>query len=588
MLICKVALYFIKCVKYLSIPFPRFSSSGSLVSCSTKCLKENPSIFQTHPSLFCFIIRASIEKGSPQKALLDYKTILLSGLIQPDRRMLAYVLEACRISSNLEIVIGIHGRIIKSGHELHPSLTSTLISIYLAYDCFMEAHQLFDEIPSWNFDLVSANLLISGYLKIGDCENSNRVFVKMPKRDVISWNSMIGGLVKNTRPKEAITFFLRMLNSGFEPNCFTFASVLSACARVGALNRGEWVHGLMVEKGIELNFILSSALIDMYSKCGRIKTALEIFNAVRRDDVSIWNSMITGLAIHGLSSDAIVVFSRMIDENLEPDSITFVGILTACSHCGLVEDGRRFFDVMRKDYMIEPRLEHYGAMVDLLARAGFLEESYEMIREMPIKPDVLIWRALLSACRTYGKPDLAEAVIEQMERCNSGDYVLLSNIYSSAKRWNCAERVRELMRRKGIRKDRGLSWVEIGANVNEFKAGDRSHPDSDAIYRMLDALIMRVKAEGFEPVIELVLMDVSEEEKEGNLKSHSEKLALAFGILKTSPGSEIRLSKNLRTCQDCHNLMKMVSRAFRRVIIMRDRVRFHRFEGGFCSCRDYW
>ncbi|XP_058102889.1 pentatricopeptide repeat-containing protein At5g50990 [Magnolia sinica] len=565
-----------------------YQTTTKPLNCSTKCLREISSLSQTQPFLFSSIIRASTEKGSPQKALLDYKTILLSGLLQPNLRTLASVLESCKISLNLEMAIETHARIIKSGYELHPSLSSPLIAVYLAYDRLMDAHRMFDEMPEWGFDVISANLLIAGYLKIGDFENANRVFNKMPNRDVVSWNSIIGGCVRNARPKEAISLFRRMLNLGFEPDGFTFSSVFSACARVGALNHGEWAHGLMIEKEIELNFILSSALIDMYSKCGRIKTAMEVFDVARRDDVSIWNSMITGLAIHGLGSDVIAIFSRMNGENITPDSVTFVGVLTACSHCGLVEMGRHYFNLMKSDYSIEPQLEHYGAMVDLLGRSGLLEEAHRMIRAMPIEPDIVIWRSLLSACRTYGRPDLGEVVIERMTQCGSGDYVLLSNIYSSANRWDCAERVRELMKRRGVQKNRGLSWVETGGAIHEFKAGDRSHMESDAIYRVLDGLMVRIKAEGFVPLTGLVLMDVSEEEKEGNLNSHSEKLALAFAVLRTGPRSEIRVSKNLRTCCDCHCWMKMVSRMLCRVIIVRDRIRFHRFENGLCSCTDYW
>ncbi|OVA09686.1 Pentatricopeptide repeat [Macleaya cordata] len=565
-----------------------------ILSYSTKCLKQQqqPHSSSTSPSSYLCnsIIRASLEKGSPHNALHHYQTLLRSNSIQLDHQTLSYVLEACKLSSDYKTVIQLHTTILKSGFDSYPSLLTSLISIYVSHDHLLDhALHVFDEIPKSGFNVVSANLIIAGYLRIRKFDNANRLFRKLPHRDVVSWNSMITGCVRNTRLKEALSLFRRMLRSGFDPDRFTFASILTACGRIGALSNGEWVHNLMIEKQIELNFILSSALIDMYSRCGRIETAKKVFESVTRDHISIWNSMITGLAINGLALEVIEIFSRLERETVEPDSITFIGILTACSHCGLVEEGRRFFDLMRTNYSIEPQIEHYGAVVDLLSRAGLLEEAHEMIRTMPMKPDVVIWRALLSACRIHGKPEFGEFAIEKMSsNIESGDYVLLSNIYSTAMRWGNAEKVRELMKKKGVRKNQGLSWIEMKGVIHQFKAGDRSNPESEMVYKVLEGLNRRIKLDGFVPATELVLMDVSEEEKEGNLNCHSEKLATAYGILKTSPGTEILVSKNLRTCYDCHCWMKMVSRVLNRVIIMRDRVRFHRFESGSCSCRDYW
>lgn len=425
-------------------------------------------------------------------------------------------------------------------------------------------------------------------MKVGELDFAKRVFRKMPSRDVVTWNSMIGGCVRNERFEEALTLFQEMLNSNIEPDGFTFASVIAGCARLGSSYHAKMVHGLMIEKKIQRNFILSSALIDMYSKCGSIKAAKEVFNSVHHDDICVWNSMINGLAIHGLALDAMGVFSQMEMESVSPDSITFIGLLTACSHCGLVEQGRWYFDLMRRHYSIEPQLEHYGTMVDLLGRAGLVEEAYAVIKAMPREPDIVIWRALLSACRNFKNLELGEVAVAKLSHLNSGDYILLSNMYCSLKKWDSSERVREMMKRDGVRKSRGKSWIELGGIIHQFQAGDRSHPETEAIYKVLERLIRRTKLEGFMPTTDLVMMDVSDEEKEDNLNSHSEKLALAYVILKTSPGTEIRITKNLRTCHDCHCWMKMLSRMLSRVIMVRDRIRFHRFEGGLCSCRDYW
>ncbi|TYH97131.1 hypothetical protein ES332_A12G223000v1 [Gossypium tomentosum] len=498
------------------------------------------------------------------------------------------VLEACRLSSDYKAASAIHTRIFKLGYGTYPSLVASLVLTYLQCDRLLLARKLLDQVFRLDFNVLIVNLVIEHLMGLGEYGFAKKCFHKTPVRDVITWNLMIGGYVRNSRFEEALSFFREMLDSNVEPDKFTFASVMTGCARLGAINHALWVHRLMTEKEIELNPILSSALIDMYSKCGRIQTAKEVFNGADHSDVSVWNAMINGIAAHGLPFDAIAVFSKMEVENIFPDSITFIGILTACSHSGLVDVGRKYFNLMSSHYSIEPQMEHYEVMVDLFGRAGLLEEAYAVIEAMPVEPDVVIWRALLSACRIYQKPKLGEVAIANMSRLKSGDYVLLSNMYCSMKRWESAEGVRELMKKKGIRKIRGRSWIELGGVIHRFKAGDRSHPETEGLYKVLDGLIQQTKLEGFLPQTDLVLMDISEEEKEGNLNHHSEKLALAYGILKTSPGREIMISKNLRICHDCHNWIKLVSKLLIRVIIVRDRIRFHRFEGGSCSCEDYW
>jgi pentatricopeptide repeat protein len=278
----------------------------------------------------------------------------------------------------------------------------------------------------------------------------------------------------------------------------------------------------------------------------------------------------------------------MEQEGVVPDGVTFVALLTACSQCGMVEEARQYFEAMTMKYDITPKVEHYGAMVDTLSRAGLLDEAYNLVRSMSVKPDAVIWRALLSACRRYRQTKLGDVTIEQIACQGSGDYTLLSNIYSSINRWDDSEEVWKERKKMKVRKIKGLSWVELGRSTHEFKAGDQYHPDSDDIYRVLHGLLKKAKGEGYTPSIELVTKDVSQEEREENLSFHSEKLAVAYSVLKTGPGTEILVSKNLQTCGDCHEWMKIISKVLCRVIIMRDRVRFHRFESGCCSCKDYW
>lgn len=498
------------------------------------------------------------------------------------------ILEACKVSLDINVATAVHCTIFKQGYGFCPSLLSLLMSVYVSCECHSFAHKLHKEVPYPHVDVVSANSIISSFMKIGEIDIAKKIFYNMPVRDVVTWNLLIGGYVKNAFSREALNTFREMLSLNIEPDGFTFASTIAACSRLGALGHAKWVHLVMIEKKIELNYILSAALIDMYAKCGKVDIAKEIFTVVSRTDVSIWNAMINGLAIHGLASDAIAIFSRMEVEKISPDSVTFIGILTACSHCGLVEQGHKYFDLMKTCYLIQPELEHYGVMVDLLGRAGQLEEAFALIKEMNMEPDIVIWRTLLSACRTHRNSELGEVAIGKMSHLGSEEYILLSNIYCSKRKWASAEKVRCIMRNKGLRKSSGKSWVEMNGAIHQFTSGDKSHPDSKLIYRLLEGLIQGSRVEGYISETELVMMDVSEEEKEQNLSYHSEKLGLAYGILRSSPGTEIVITKNLRTCLDCHLWIKIVSKLLNRVITVRDRIRFHRFEGGVCTCRDYW
>lgn len=505
-----------------------------------------------------------------------------------DPQMLKCVLDDCKTSSDLKLVFKTQAKIVKLGFGMDSSLVSRLLQTLINCGNLDLTHCLLEEPSCWNIDLITGNIMISMFMKNGDVDGAKRVFLNMPIRDVVSWNSLIGGFVKNSRFVDALGLFKDMCLVDIEPDVFTFSSVIAGCARLGVFDHALWIYDLLIRKKIALNDILLSAIIDMFAKCGKIEIAKEIFDGCRSSRVCVWNAMITGLASHGLAVDAISVFYKMEENHIFPDSITFLGILTACSHCGLVNVGQKYFEVMKRQYSIEPELEHYGAMVDLLGRAGHLDEAYATIKAMPMQPDVVIWKTLLSACRTYRNAALGEVVITNISSLDGGDCVLLSNTYCSLNRWTSSANMRESMKRKGIRKDHGKSWIELAGIIHQFKAGSQAHPETEAIEKILNRLSKRAKLEGFVPVTELVLMDVLEEEKEESLKFHSEKLALAFGLLKTSPRTEIRISKNLRTCFDCHSFFKIVSRVLTRVIIVRDRVRFHKFDAGSCSCGDYW
>ncbi|KAF8023438.1 hypothetical protein BT93_F0825 [Corymbia citriodora subsp. variegata] len=529
----------------------------------------------------------SIRGGNARRLIASQLPFRFSKLQDPEL-LIRHVLESSKRAGDFKTATKAHARIIACGYWTNPPLLASLVSAYVRCHRLDLAERVVHHVTSRCRDLLTLNIFLRDLLGAGQCGVARKLFDKMPERDVVTWNSMIGGLTRNGRFHDALASFRDMLGSDVEPDGFTFASVFTSCARVGFISHASWAHGLMIEKKIEPHFILNAALIDMYARCGKIQTAREIFNSVHRDDVSVWNSMINGLAIHGHARDALTVFSELEQEKVTPDSITFVGLLTACSRCGLVEEGRKYFDSMRSRYSIQPEIQHYGAMVDLLARAGSVDEAYAMIKEMPMKPDAAIWRTLLSSCRVFKRSRLGEVAIAHIPCRKSGDYVLLSNTYCSLTRWDSAAKMRNLMKRKGVGKNCGKSWVEFAGEIHQFRSGDRSHRETDALYEVLDELIKRTKMAGFVPSMELVLMDVADEEKEENLNFHSEKLAVAYGVLKSSPGSEIVVLKNLRICYDCHCWIKLVSRILSRTIVVRDRLRFHQFEGGLCSCNDYW
>ncbi|KAF5188588.1 Pentatricopeptide repeat [Thalictrum thalictroides] len=381
-----------------------------------------------------------------------------------------------------------------------------------------------------------------------------------------------------------------MQKEGIKPDEVTMVSVISACSISGALDMGRWVHTFIDKHIIKVDLELTTALINMYARCGCIEKSRELFDAMPEKDTKAWSSMIVGLAIHGLAEDALDVFSKMQETNVKPNQVTFVGVLSACAHRGLVTQGRIYWSNMI-GYGIEPLLEHYGCMVDILCRAGRIEEAYRFVETMPMAPNAIIWRTLLMGCKKKGMLEKGEIVAErlfELEPVNAENYVLLSNMYAANSMWEEVSWVRKKMKDIGIKALPGCSLVEIDGFVHEFVVSDRSHPEAKEIREVLQDIAERVRQTGHDPWTSVVLHDVGDEEKEGALCEHSERLAIAYGLLKTKSPVVIRVAKNLRVCPDCHEVTKIISKIYEREIIVRDRVRFHRFVDGACSCKDYW
>ncbi|XP_049408091.1 putative pentatricopeptide repeat-containing protein At3g23330 isoform X1 [Solanum stenotomum] len=408
--------------------------------------------------------------------------------------------------------------------------------------------------------------LIDMYATCTRVEDSYRVFNLLSEKDDVSWNSIIAGCVQNGTFDEGLGLFRQMLAANVKPVEVSFSAILPACAHLTTLHLGKQLHAYIMRVGFDQNMYIASSLVDMYAKCGKIMTARWIFDRMENHDSVSWTAIIMGYALNGHAREATILFENMQHDKIKPNAVAYLAILTACSHAGLVDE-------------------------DLLGRAGRLMEAYKFINDMPIKPTGSIWATLLSACRVHKNVELAEKVAKEMTTAdpgNMGPYLLLSNMYSAAGRWKDASKLRTNMKKKGMRKPPACSWIEVGNQVHAFVSGDTSHPYYDQIHVALRDLYERLKQEGYVPQISEALHDVDEEQKSDLLYTHSERLAIAFGIISTPAGTTIRIIKNLRVCVDCHTAIKFISKIMGRDIIVRDNSRFHLFKDGNCSCGDYW
>lgn len=440
-------------------------------------------------------------------------------------------------------------------------------------------------------DINVGNSLLSMYSKGGITEDAIRLFDEMKSKDVVSYSAIISGFVQNGNAEEALFIFRKMQQSRIVPDIATLLGVLPACAHLCALQHGRCNHGYVTVHGFASDISICNALIDMYSKCGRIGIAKQIFDRMPKRDIISWNAIIAGYGIHGLGTEALSLFYDMLSTDLKPDDISFISLLSACSHSGLTSEGKHWFYKMSQHFKIVPRMEHYICMVDLLGRGGLLDEAHDFIRRMPLEPDVRVWGALLGACRIHENIELGEDVSNTIQKLGpegTGNFVLLSNMYSAAGRWDDAANVRIIQRDQGFKKSPGCSWIEVGGTLHAFIGGDQSHPQSVLIYDKLKELLVEMKKLGYQADTSFVLQDVEEEEKERILLYHSEKLAVAFGILNLRSDEPIFVTKNLRICGDCHIAIKFITAITKRAITVRDVNRFHHFKDGTCNCTDFW
>lgn len=534
------------------------------------------------------MIRGYSNSNEPEAALLLYHQMLCHS-VPHNTYTFPFLLKACSSLSALEETQQIHARIMKTGFGFNVYAINSLLHVYAISGSVKSAHLLFDRLPQR--DIVSWNSMIHGYAKCGKIETAYEFFKDMPVKNVISWTAMISGFVGAGLNKEALNLFQQMQNAGTEPDNVALVSSLSACAHLGAADQGRWIHAYIEQNGIEIDPILGCALIDMYVKCGDMEEAQEVFTKLEKKGTFAWTAMINGFAIHGQGQEALDWFVQMQKAGIKPNLITFTAILTACSHAGLVDDGRSMFKRMTTVYNLNPTIEHYGCLVDLLGRAGLLMEAEELIEKMPLESNAAIWGSLLNACWIHRHLELGKRIgkfLIEIDPACGGRYIHLARIHAAAGEWNQAVEVRSRMKHRGVSKLPGCSAISLNGIVHEFLAGDGSHPQMEEIYLTWNGIAEKLREEGYKPATGDLLLDLEDEEKERAIQYHSEKLAITFGLVRTKPDTTIKIFKNLRVCQDCHTVTKLISKIYARDIVVRDRTRFHHFKEGRCSCGDYW
>lgn len=607
------------------------------------------------PNVFVWntVFRMFVQNNEPGNAIGYFKQ-MIGGYERPDHFTLPCVIKACGELMEPGTGMCAHGQGVKLGLDTDVFVGTSLMKFYgvlgddkIVRKVFDEFHvkdeilwsvmiselgkriddmdsaqQLFDEMPSEMKDAVTSNIMIQGYLKLGDLEKASTLFKQashpdllmyntmlggyaklsdhdslilffhnMPAKDLVSWNTVIAGLVNHMKIHHAMRYLHQMQVNGFSPDQVTFVTILTACGQAGALESGKWLHSFINRKSVNLDTMVGTALVDMYAKCGDLESASGVFDTMMDLDIVAWNAMIMGYSMNGQSTNALKIYNRMMNAEIKPNETTILAVLSACTHGGLVDKGRKCFNSMFKELGMTPKAEHYGCMVDLLGRAGLLDEAYEFIKTMPLTPHTGVWGALLGASKTHGNVELAEIAVKnliQLDHSDGGYLAIMSNIYANARRWTDVSRVRNLMKQKGLSKLRGCSSIEINGQIHEFGAEEKSHRSANEIYRMLDEISKRLRLAGHNAGTNEVFYDVDDEEKENVLNFHSEKMAVAFGLLTTGRGYAIRIVKNLRICGDCHAAMKLISVVYEREIVVRDRNRFHHFKDGLCSCGDYW
>ncbi|KDP25085.1 hypothetical protein JCGZ_22620 [Jatropha curcas] len=435
------------------------------------------------------------------------------------------------------------------------------------------------------------NSLITMYAKCGDLNSSNYIFNGLTNKNAVAWNAIIAANANHGLVEEALNLFVNMRRAGVHLDHFIFTECLTATATLAMLEEGQQLQSLALKLGFHSDSFVANATMDMYAKCGEMDDVLRIIPQPQERSRLSWNILISTFARHGCFKEAKETLNEMLKLGVQPDHVTFVSLLSACSHGGLVDEGLAYYHSMTKEFGIPAGIKHCVCVVDLLGRSGRLAAAETFIKEMPVPPTDLVWRSLLAACKIHGNLELGRKAAENLFKLDPLDdsaYVLYSNVCATTGRWEDVEILRKKMGSNKIKKKPACSWVKLKNKIDSFGIGDKSHPQTRQIYEKLEELKKRIKEAGYVPDTSYALHDTDEEQKEQSLWNHSERLALAFGLINTPESSTVKIFKNLRVCGDCHSVYKFVSGLLRRKIILRDPYRFHHFSDGSCSCSDYW
>nr|XP_004293115.2 PREDICTED: pentatricopeptide repeat-containing protein At2g13600-like [Fragaria vesca subsp. vesca]XP_011459406.1 PREDICTED: pentatricopeptide repeat-containing protein At2g13600-like [Fragaria vesca subsp. vesca]XP_011459407.1 PREDICTED: pentatricopeptide repeat-containing protein At2g13600-like [Fragaria vesca subsp. vesca] len=497
-----------------------------------------------------------------------------------DEFTLATVLGVCSGQEHACVGEQLHGYTIKGGMISSIPVGNALVTMYAKCGNTDKANQAFELMPAK--DIISWTSMITAFSQTGDVEKSREYFDKMPERNVISWNSMLGTYFQNDLWEEGLKLYTLMRRVGVNLDWITLVTSISACADLAILKLGLQIIAQAEKLGFGSNVSVMNSIIIMYSRCGRIIEAKGVFDSICDKNLVSWNSLMAGYAQNGQGRKVIEVFERMLKMDCPPDHISYVSVLSGCGHSGLVTDGKHYFSSMTEDFGINPTCEHFACMVDLFGRAGLLTEARNLIDAMPFKPNAAIWGALLGACRLHRDYNLAEFAsrnLLELDLDDSGSYVLIANTYSDCGQLEAFADVRKQMRNKGIEKNPGCSWIEVNNRVHVFTVDDTNHPQIKDVYRILEKIVKKIEDTG---------CYVSSSNEVRSQLHHSEKLAVAFGLLSLPAWMPIYVMKNLRVCHDCHLVIKLISVVTSRELIVRDGHRFHHFKDGCCSCGDYW
>ncbi|KAJ7551206.1 hypothetical protein O6H91_06G004500 [Diphasiastrum complanatum] len=533
---------------------------SSLIDMYSKCgsLEDATQVFHSMPDCntvsWNAMIGACVKNSQEEKALVLFQQMQREK-VESDNTTYVYVLNAC--ARLLELDFGTY--------------THMLISR-----------------SKYKSDFFVGSCLCEMYAHCGSIVDACRVFNNMPTQDLVSWSAILLGHSKLGEEKSALKLFKLMQQAGVAGDAVTFVSVLHVCASLAAIKEGRYVHLKVIQYGCESDVLVASSLIEMYSKCGRIDEAERVFNSMPILTLTAWNAMLDGYGIHGLGKQALRLCDEM-GKQVQMDSATFVTLLSACSHTGFVDEGHCYFELMSPVFDVATTVGHYSCMVDLLGRGGYLDEAEDMINRMAHQPEIPIWMALLGACRVHGNVEMGERIalqVLELDPHNASCYVLLSNVYAAAGNWESRIKVQKLRKERHLHKEAGCTWIEVNGEVHRFFVADTEHPRIIEIQEELRKLSLQMKKAGYVPDKRFEIRD----REEGGHSScqHSERLAIAFGLISTPSGSQLHIFKNLRVCEDCHTASKYISRIAGRSLVVRDANRFHHFVDGICSCGDYW